>query len=153
MTVKDLWKKYLDSIGEDFGSTEKAYESWHFCNNEKEANELAELTKKGIKRATAGLLKSYEVENEPLPKVDDLHIIEDWDGNGVCVVKVKSVEILPFCEVTKTHAEIEGEGDKSLEYWREEHLKFFKQDAEELGFTFTEDMKIVFMIFDTVFCS
>ncbi len=152
MTVKDLWKNYLDSIGEQMESTEKTYESWHFCNNEKEANALAELTKNGIKRATTGLLKSYEVENEPIAKVGELHIIEDWNGNGICVIKVKSVEILPFSEVTEAHAEIEGEGDKSLDYWREEHLKFFKQDAEGLNFSFTEDMEVVFMIFEPIFC-
>lgn len=153
LTVKDLWNKYLESIGEDFKSTEKTFESWHFCNNEKDADELAVLTKNGIKQATAALLKSYQVENEPLPKVDELHIIEDWNGNGICVNKVKNVEILPFNEVTEAHAEIEGEGDGSLNYWREEHLKFFKQDAEGLGFAFTEDLDIVFMIFETVFCS
>ena len=152
MTVIDLWKMYLESIGEDLESTDRTYESWHFCNNEKDANALAELTKLGVKRATAGLLKSYEVEKEPLPKVDELHIIEDWYGNGVCVIKVKSVEILPFCEVTEAHAEIEGEGDKSLEYWQKEHLEFFSQDAEGLNFSFTEDMEVVFMIFEPVFC-
>jgi len=153
LTVIDLWKMYLESIGEDLENTKKTYESWHFCNNEKDANALAELTKKGIKRATAGLLKSYEVENEPLPEIGELHIIEDWNGNGVCVIKVEDVEILAFNEVTEAHAEIEGEGDGSLEYWCDEHLKFFKQDAEGLDFSFTEDMEIVFMIFEAVFCS
>ena len=149
--VKEMWEAYLKSIGEDIDYTDKTYEAWHFCNNEKDANELAFLTKNGVKQATAGLVKSYEVENEPIPKIGDLHIITDWNGYAICVIQVVSVEILPFKEVTEVHAKIEGEGDGSLDYWRKGHIKFFKQDAKELDFLFSEEMDVVFMIFKVVY--
>ena len=70
-TVKEMWKKYLSTIGENINDTGKTYESWYFCNNEKDANELSTLVKKGIKKATASLHYLYEIENEPIPEVGD----------------------------------------------------------------------------------
>lgn len=151
MTIEEMWSLYLDSLGETLESTNKSYEAWHFCNNEKDANELAELTKKGTKRATAGLLKAYEYDSDPIPKKGDLHIITDWDKNAVCIIKVKAVEILPFKDITQKHASIEGEGDGSLKYWRDGHHKFFKMDCESMGISFTEDLEVIFMIFDVIF--
>ena len=84
MTVEDMWEKYLKSIGESIGTFVKTYEAWYFCDNETDANNLADLTRRGIKRATASLKKSYEIENEPLPKEKDLNIITDFHGAAIC---------------------------------------------------------------------
>jgi uncharacterized protein YhfF len=151
MYIEEMWKNYLLSLGEDSNSTDLFYESWHFGNNEKDANELAQLTRQGIKQATSSLLDSFKAENEPLPKENDLHIITDWNKQPVCIIKISKVEIVKFKNITKEHAGIEGEGDLSLSYWRNCHLKYFKEDAKELGFSFTEDSYVVFMIFESVF--
>lgn len=148
MTAKEMWEKYRREAGI---SEDTPYEAWHFCNNEKDANELAELTKKGIKRGTAGMLKSYEADNEPIPKVGNFIVITDWKENGVCIIQVEKVEILPFGEITEEHARIEGEGDKSLKYWGEGHRKFFSQEAEELGIEFNEEIEVVFETFKVVY--
>lgn len=151
MTVEAMWEEYLRHIGETAARTDKTYEAWHFCNNEIDANHLADLTKRGIKRATAGLKKSYEIEKEPLPKEKDLHIITDFEGNAVCVIEVVKVEIIPFDEITEENAKVEGEGDGSLAYWREGHLKYFREDAKALGFEFRESDLVVFMTFKVVY--
>jgi uncharacterized protein YhfF len=151
MTVDEMWRAYLGSVGEIAETTPKTYESWYFCDNEADAEELAELCKNGIKRATASLLSSCEAGKEPLPKTGDLHIITGWAGNAVCVIRVTGVEILPFKLVTEEHARIEGEGDKSLAYWREGHIRFFTREAQQNGQAFTEASNIVFMIFEVVF--
>jgi len=151
MTVEEMWKKYLESIGDSFGTSDKTYESWYFCNNEKDANHLAGLTKKGIKRATASLAKSYALEKEPFPKEKELHIITDFYGNAVCIIEVTNVELIPFNEVTEEHAAVEGEGDGSLAYWREGHLKFFTEEAQAFQFEFSEKDLVVFMTFRVVY--
>ena len=148
MTVKEMWERYRKEAGI---SEDTPYDSWHFCNNEKDANELAELTKKGIKRGTAGMLKSYEADDEPIPKAGNYIVITDWKGKGVCIIQVEKVEVLPFGDITEEHAIIEGEGDKSLKYWREGHQKFFSQEAEELGIEFNEEIEVVFETFKVVF--
>jgi uncharacterized protein YhfF len=151
MTVEVMWKKYLELIGESLSTSDKTYESWYFCNNEKDANHLAELTKKGIKRATASLAKSYELEKEPLPKEGEFHIVTDFYGNAVCIIEATKVELIPFKEVTEEHAAVEGEGDGSLAYWREGHLKFFTEEAHALQFEFNESALVVFMRFKVVY--
>ena len=52
------------------------------------------------------------------------------------------VEVVPFDEVDEEHAYLEGEGDRSLEYWREVHERFFTEHAtHDRGFA--TDMPIV----------
>lgn len=148
MTVKEMWDKYI-SISEK--SINTPYESWHFCNNEADANELAKLTLLGIKRATASLYKSFEAENEPIPKIGDLIVITNWNSEAVCIIEVKKVEILPFKDITKEHAQIEGEGDKSLEYWRRGHINFFTEETKELGIEFNEELEVIFETFQVVY--
>ena len=151
MKVETMWNDYLTLLGESIETTKKKYEAWHFCNNEIDANNLALLAKRGIKRATAGLKKSYEIENDPIPKEKDLHIITDFQGAAVCIIEVTKVEIIPFNEITEEHAKVEGEGDGSLAYWKEEHYKFFMEDATSLNTEFNETDLVVFMTFRVVY--
>ncbi len=48
-----------------------------------------------------------------------------------------------FCDVGREHAYNEGEGDRSLEYWRKVHRDFFKRELEEHGLSFDENMLVV----------
>ena len=84
---------------------------------------MAELTIKGDKRATTSLHYLYEIEKEEVPKVGELSIITDFDGNAKCIIKTTDVKVLPFSKVDEKFAYTEGEGDKSLEYWRRVHIK------------------------------
>lgn len=150
-TVKEMWGNYLISIDQDIINTNKKYTSWHFCDNEEDANNLAELVKQGVKRATTGLYYLYEVEDEPLPKLGDLSIIIDWQGKAQCIIEIRKVTLLPFKEVNEEFAEIEGEGDKSLKYWREVHINAFNRHLEEHKKEFRENMLVVFQEFETVY--
>lgn len=148
MTVSEMWEKYTSLSGKDI---QTPYQSWHFCNNEADANELAALTKSGTKRATASLHQCYALENEPVPKVGDLIIITYWNNEAACIIEVEKVEILPFKDIREEHAKIEGEGDQSLEYWRQGHIEFFTQDAKSFGMEFHEEMDVVFETFKVVY--
>jgi len=145
--VKKLLKEHKESLKEGKGNFEKA---WHFCDDEKNANELAKLTLKGIKRATTSLKYWYEIENETIPEVGDLNIITDWEGNPVCVIKNIKVSIIPFKDVDEDFAYREGEGDKSLKHWRDVHIEYFTKELKELGIEFNEDMLVVCEEFDVV---
>jgi len=145
--VKKLLEEYQGSIKEGKKNFEKA---WHFCNDEKNANELAELTLQGIKRATTSLKYWYEVENEKIPEEGDLNIITDWKGNPVCVIKNVKVSIIPFKDVDEDFAYREGEGDKSLKYWRDVHIEYFTKELKEKDIEFNEDMLVVCEEFDVV---
>ncbi|KHD35612.1 RNA-binding protein [Clostridium acetobutylicum] len=149
-TVKKMWTDYLGFI-EDIENTEKTYSSWYFGGDKNSANNLADLVMKGIKRGTTSLYYFYELENDPLPKKGDLSIITDYSGTAQCVIETIKVTVLPFKEVTEELAFIEGEGDKSLDYWRRAHISFFTKELEEEGKKFSEDMLVVFEEFKVVY--
>jgi len=150
-TVKEMWEKYLSTMGENINVTAKTYESWYFCNHEKDANECAELVKKGTKKATASLHCLYEIENEPIPKVGDYVIITNWKGIAQCIIQITNIHTIPFKEVTTEFAAREGEGDKTLSFWRKVHRKFFTLELREHDKNFSEDMLVICEEFEVVY--
>ena len=52
--------------------------------------------------------------------------------------------------MTAEFAAAEGEGDKTLEWWREAHWNFFSRECEELKITPSEDMMLVLERFKVV---
>ncbi|HZK54893.1 MAG TPA: ASCH domain-containing protein [Desulfosporosinus sp.] len=150
-SVKEMWKDYLMVTDDHIIKANRNYTSWYFCDNEEDANDLAKLVKQGVKRATTGLYNSYKVEGEPLPQVGDFNIITDWQGIAQCIIETKIVSILPFKDVTEEFAEIEGEGDKSLKYWKEVHVEFFTRELLEHKNKFEVSMLVVCQEFETVY--
>ncbi|OPJ57829.1 ASCH domain-containing protein [Clostridium oryzae] len=150
-SVEKMWKEYLESKEEIVQNTDQTYTSWYFCDNEKSANDLAELVKKGIKRATTSLHCFYEVEGESLPKIGELSIITDWNGEAQGIIETTKVTVMPFKEVSSEFAFREGEGDKSLEYWKKVHIHFFTKELKEINMEFSEDMLVVCEEFEVVY--
>ena len=70
---------------------------------------------------------------------------------AVCIIQTKKVYVVPFHAVTAEHAYKEGEGDKSLAFWRKVHEKFFTECLEEVNLKFTSDMKVVCEEFEVVY--
>ena len=57
----------------------------------------------------------------------------------------------PFRQVSADHAYKEGEGDKSLAYWRQVHEDCFVEWLREAGMTFTPNSKVVLEEFRKVY--
>jgi len=110
---------------------------WAFGDNPEMANELADLVVKGIKTASCCSLASFNAD-EAAPGPGSYHIILNGQGAPVCVIRMVSLRLVRFSEVTEAFACKEGEGDLSLEYWREEHQAFFTREG-----VFAEDMELV----------
>ena len=144
MTGKDLWEAFITNNN----LADCGYEAWAFGV---EADLLAHLVAIGEKTATASAYPLYELENEPLPKTGAYSVILDSNDNGVCIIQTQKVTVVPFSEVTAEHAYKEGEGDKSLAFWREVHEAFFTECLNEAGLKFTHDMKVVCEEFSVVF--
>ncbi|MBS0849341.1 ASCH domain-containing protein [Citrobacter sp. JGM124] len=119
-------------------------QAWAMGDSPEMANQLADLVVKGIKTASCGSLAAFLAEASS-PKVGSHNIILDGQGNPVCVIRMVSMRLLRFYEVTEEFARKEGEGDLSLEYWRQEHKAFFTR----AGF-YSEDMELVAEEFEVV---
>ena len=106
---------------------------------------------KKIKQATASSLWWFEKNNESLPKTGDQYIVTDWDGNAKAVIEVTKVKETPYCQITPEFAQIEGEGDKSLSYWKKAHKAYFLREMNGSNKKFDENMIIVCEYFKTIF--
>ena len=107
---------------------------------------------RGDKRATTGLKCLYQLEKEPIPQVGQYSVILDGKGLPRCITRITKVEITPFRDITEAYAFIEGEGDKSLSYWKKAHTQVFARECrEDFGMEFSEDMECVCEYFEVVY--
>ena len=138
MTPVEMWQK-SGITGE--------FEAWSFGGN---ADELAEMVKSGIKTATCSALIFYTLEDEKLPQVGNYSIILDSNDKAVCIIRTVKVYVTTFDSVSEEHAYKEGEGDRSLKYWRKEHKKFFTDELKIINRQFDEKMELVCEEFEAV---
>ncbi len=124
-------------------------EQWSFGMTEEMANGLLALVLAGKKRATASSLRGYEVEGEPIPRAGERSVITDWEGTPRCVIETVRVSVIPYGEMPWELARLEGE-DETLESWRANHERFFREEGAEIGYAFTEDMPVVFEEFEVI---
>lgn len=146
-SIEQITQSYFSSVKQ----TVRALPHWHFCDNEKDADECAELVLAGVKRATSPSLWWHEANNEPLPEPGDLNIVTNWQGEALCVIETVAVELVPFNKISTEYAALEGEGDKSLEYWKRVHWDYYHRELGETGLFPSEDMLIVCEEFKVVF--
>jgi len=147
-SVTAMWREYC-ALREP--STDALPSSWHFCDNEQDANECARLVREGRKRATSPSLWYFESRDEPLPRAGDLHVVTNWAGEAQCVIRTTHVVIVPFDQVSEEHARAEGEGDGTLAWWRDVHWSYYHRELDGSGFEPRRDMPIVCEYFERVY--
>ena len=140
--VCEFWQNYLDTLPPDERSL-KMPDAWGFGDNPTMADTLGNLVKQGIKTATCSALWEYEADGDPLPTVGELNIILNGEGAPLCITKVTEVTIQNYGEVDSSFAYAEGEGDRSLRYWREVHERFFTRCLPRIGREFESTMPLV----------
>jgi uncharacterized protein YhfF len=91
------------------------------------------LISAGTKTATCSALWEYEAKGESLPETGLKTIVLDGNGDPRCIVETTEVEVWPYDKVDARFACEEGEGDRSLEYWREAHWRFFSRTLPNIG--------------------
>lgn len=148
-SARNLWGDFLDTHLEF--ANEEAPQVGYFGDNQKDANILADLVCKDIKKATSHSLLGLQLRNEKLPKIDDFFVVTDWSGKAKCIIRTTSVKLIPFFAIHSEHARLEGEGDKSLEYWKKAHWEYYTRELAEFERTPRESMIIVFERFEKVF--
>jgi uncharacterized protein YhfF len=114
-----------------------------FGDSDALSNELIELIRRGEKRATCSLLWSWEFDNETIPEVGDVEVVFTFAGRPALVCQAVKVDIVPFREVRADFAAAEGEGDRSLQYWRSEHWRFFESECNRIGRVPSQTMPLV----------
>ena len=143
MTHQEMWAAYR-AASSDAG---EEYEAWAYGDD---PDGLAELTRAGIKTATASAGVWYGRGEEPLPQAGEYSVILDSREEAVCVIRTTRGFTVPFDEVGAEQAFREGEGDRSLAYWRRVHEDFFRAELAEAGLEFSPEMPVVCEEFEMV---
>ncbi len=147
-----LWAAYLASGSPDASAAVGAtYSAWQFGLGVDQGDRLLACVLDGPKRATASALWAYEAEGEAVPAPGDHSVILDGHGLARCMIRTTQVDVVPFDEVDAAFAYDEGEGDRSLEYWRDVHWTCFARECAELGRQATQDMPVVCERFEIVY--
>lgn len=149
-SVTDMWTAYLHTLG-DSANKDIEYTAWPFGGNAKQARELADLVKSGKKTATSSLYLFYELDNESPPQIGEYSVITDWSGEAEVIIHNTDVSIIRFHEVDAVFARKEGEGDRSLDYWRRVHIDFFANELKQINRSFDENMWLVCEEFRVVY--
>ena len=133
--VEQFWLEFCEKSGTNLVTP---YQVWFFGNSAKMAEGLAELVISGKKKATASLVDFNKTHPEFAPIDDGYSVVTDFNGNPLCVIQTTEIRHLPFEEVDAQFAFDEGEGDQTLEYWRDVHQQYFTKEAAENGLEFNE---------------
>ncbi|MGY2895772.1 ASCH domain-containing protein [Deinococcus sp. UYEF24] len=94
-------------------------EAFQFGDSPAMADELAALVMSGQKRATCGWPINPEIATS------SYSVMLNGRGAPLAVLGTVEVRELPFLEVEAQFAHDEGEGDRTLSWWREAHRRFF----------------------------
>ena len=146
MTAQQMWHQFARETG-----ISAEYDAWAFCGGGEIGDRLAKLVLDGIKTATASAYISYQIENESIPKAGSYSVVLYDSGEAACIIQTNKVNLVPFDEVSAQHSYKEGEGDKSLVYWREVHREAFTPDYAAAGLEFDEHGLIVLEEFTVVY--
>jgi uncharacterized protein YhfF len=107
--------------------------SFAFGDGPELADALLELVLAGTKTATCS------TEDEPNTSTPgERWIVLDGRGKPRCIIESTEVTYRRFGEVDAAFAADEGEGDRSLGYWRQAHRSYFGRRGR-----FSEDMMLM----------
>ena len=146
--IDGYWKRFTDLNPEYKGN---AYEVWGFCSGEHLPDKLIGLVKTGGKTGTSSALELYDGSGEKVPEEGDVSVLTYGNGMPGCIIKTVETRIKKFREISEEEARLEGEGDLSLEYWRNVHEWFFTLEYEEHGKEFSEDIPVIFERFEVIY--
>lgn len=149
--IEAYWHSYLATLPANSPVCDEEYEAEGWGDSPEMADELGALIAAGTKIATCSALWEYEAEGEALPEVGTKTIVLDGRGEPLCIIETTEVEIRAYDEVDERFVYDEGEGNRSLEYWREAHWSFFSRTLPNIGKEPAPDMPLVCERFRVVY--
>ncbi len=151
--IEEYWQAYLEILPPDAPQRRARYVAEAMGDNPALANELGSLIRQGVKTATCSALWEWEAEGSPIPQPGLITIILDGDGQPMCIIETTEVRVRAFNKVDASFAAEEGEGDRSLAYWREAHWRYFSRTLPRIGRAPAEEMPLVCERFRLLFPS
>ncbi|MCK4707833.1 MAG: ASCH domain-containing protein [Gammaproteobacteria bacterium] len=149
--IKLFFQKYLDSLPASHPHQHERVTSGYFCADEERADNCSDLIFKGVKTATCSMQYWYDHESESLPKTGHLHVVTNWQGDPTSIIETIEVQECKFHAVNEEFASAEGEGDRSLNFWRKTHWEFFSNECKDINIIPSEEMMLILERFRIVY--
>lgn len=119
-------------------------DAFAFGDSPRMADELLALVLAGVKTATCSWPAERSCEE------GDLSVVLDDRGVPAALIRTAERRERPFLEVDAAFAHDEGEGDRTLAWWRDAHRRFFGR-LTDLPRPFSDDETVLCERFELVY--
>lgn len=143
--------RFLSALPEAEKNEYKTFSAGYFCADKENAKICSDLILSREKIATCSMKYWYERGLEPMPRQGHLQVVTDWNGQPTSIIETTEVFECRFLDVPPEFAVAEGEGDKSLKWWRKVHWEFFSRECIEQGIEPSQSMQLVLERFKVVY--
>lgn len=151
--VEAFWQRYLSSCFPLKSSDTRPDNVTDFGDTKEMADELGRLVQVGIKTATSGLAWDFEQSGEVPPVVGNVEIVVDGSGHPLCIIEITEVVTRPFNTVDEAFAFDYGEGDRTLDWWRQEMWDYYAAESQPSGREPSQIMPLICMRFRLLYTS
>ena len=149
--IEKYWNDFLATQPPDSPYRGKTYVTEAFGDHPKLADELGALIVNGAKTGTCSALWEWEAEGNTIPEVGLISITLNGAGEPICIIETTEVTLRRFDEVDEEFAYSEGEGDRTLGYWRDAHTRFFSRILSKIGKEFIQSMPLICERFQVIY--
>lgn len=144
-----FWHEYVTAHRELVAAGDE-YVVDRFGDSRELSDELLGVVRHGAKRATAELVAEFAHRGEALPRIGAHWVACDGSGAPALVLRTVELRIATFREVDADFAFDEGEDDRSLRSWREQHRVYWERTCSARGAVWRESDEIVLERFQVV---
>ena len=142
-----FWQSYLSTLSEEEQKNAPPYVVDQFADTPEAATKVGKLVRDGVKTTTSSLVWGLEHIGQPLPKVGNIELIVDGNGEPLCIIELTEVEIKPFNAVDEQFAYEYGEGERTLSYWLRDNWEYLSRCVMKSGVNQTKLCRLSFNAF------
>ena len=141
--IQAYWKTFQAGLASDSPYRARPFIAEGWGDSPQMAAELGALIATGVKTATCSAVWGWQTEGLEWTRPGLITVVLDGRDQPLCIVETIEVTVRNYNQVDAAFAFDEGEGDRSLEYWRAAHRSFFSRDLQKIGRQFSEDIPLV----------
>ena len=141
--LRTFWENFLQTDSRGSEALDNFEGSFQIGADKHEADEGARLILSGEKTATSSLLWTLERNQEPLPKVGGLYVVEDGSRAPVCLIETTWVDTIRFGDVEAEFARDYSECDGTLEDWYRVFGAYCRTECTAMNRELTDETPLV----------
>jgi uncharacterized protein YhfF len=143
------WEDYLLTLSDDQRPT-NAFISAGYAGTPEITDSLLGLYLSGRKIAGSSIVEDFLSAGDSLPQVGNYWIYLNGLGEPSCILRTEKVVLHKFKDVSVEIAIAEGEGDLTLEYWKNVHSDLYSPFLRSWGIREINEATVITEFFKIV---